>query len=497
MNSVGPNGISIVDIIAIIVMLAAVTILAHKLSSNGSSDKRSFFTANGSMPWWAVSSSLYVTVISSATFIALPASVFKAGGNLTYMQFILAVALGKILIAKFFVKPFFEAEGIDSLYDYYTERLDSIVSLTSMTLSIVFSFLAASIALLATSLTLSTIMNWPIENGIITIVIISVVWSAMGGLKTVIWTDFFLFLIFLAGTLFSIVWILVPLDQSLNSAFEVLDQNAKMVMVDLSIDPSKRYTVWATLFGATFFGMMAGAQQIGFQRIKACRTVRDARLAFNAAAILYIIQALLLGVGLALTLFYANNPLPEEAAITLAERPDGIFPYFIATEIPTGLAGIFIGAIFAAGISTVDSRLTELSDISVTNIYQKFIRKSARDKHYVFAARVALCCWGVIFGVVALSLSKISGEGLLDLGFRFQNYIVGVILATAILAILKVGRARTYIPGVVLAILATVILDAFGVSFFWWLPFSIATLVGFVLLAEKCIEVRARKLSSD
>jgi len=105
-----------------------------------------------------------------------------------------------------------------------------------------------------------------------------------------------------------------------------------------------------------------------------CRSVADAQKAYNYAALFYVMHLIILGVGLALVLFYSQHPLPGVITEQLADAPDRIFPYFIITEIPVGLSGLFIAAIFAAAISTLDSALAESADLSVSHIYAKYLR---------------------------------------------------------------------------------------------------------------------------
>ena len=146
---------------------------------------------------------------------------------------------------------------------------------------------------------------------------------------------------------------------------------------------------------------------------------------------------------MALVLFYADSPLPGEFIDALKESPDRIFPYFLITEMPVGLSGLFIAAIFAAAISTLDSSLTETSDLTVRHIYKRWINPDATENESVQIARLSLMVWGMIFLGVSILFNRYSAEGLLNLTFQLPNYVYGSLLGTILLARFGVGRFRS------------------------------------------------------
>ena len=106
---------SSIDVIVMVIMAIGVTWMGHILSGS-IKNRSSFFQADGSLPWWAVSSSIIATVVSSVTFVSVPAAIFRDGGNLLYFQVILGLMLGKIVTAILFVKPYYQSKGIDTTY---------------------------------------------------------------------------------------------------------------------------------------------------------------------------------------------------------------------------------------------------------------------------------------------------------------------------------------------------------------------------------------------
>jgi Na+/proline symporter len=332
------------------------------------------------------------------------------------------------------------------------------------------------------------VTDWSLAVCVFWVVLFAIAWSALAGLKTVIWTDFLLFVIFTGGAVFSIAWTSGQLDMSFGEAFARLDGAAKLTLFDFSVDPGKSYTLWAGLIGGSLLSLAMAGSQGTMQRIRACRSAADARKAYLLSALFYLTPLCMLGVGLVLTLFYQEHPLSPEVAASLVTQPDRIFPHFIASEIPAGFSAIFIGAIFAAGISTLDTALTEMADITITNIYEP--RSPGRSEaHYLLASRFSLVFWGALYAAVALFFSRFSAEGLLDLTFKLPNYLNGALLGTILLARLGIGDVRTYATGFVAAMATVALMSYAGIGFFWWCPGSALVMIGVVAgLQRKPIE---------
>ena len=339
------TGLSLVDLLVVAAVMLGVTWAGHRLSGS-IRDRRGFFQADGTMPWWAVSASIIATVVSAVTFVSVPAAVFAPSGNLTYFQVILGLALGKVVVARVLARPFYESQNLATSYEYVGARIDPRTGTFSMTLGLLLNTINSGVKLLTASLVLDVISGWGLAGCALFIVSISALWGALAGIKTVIWTDFLLFLLFAAGALFSLLYLLGEIEQPLSHMLANLDAQAKLVLFDFDSDISKSSTIWAGVIGAVCLSIAQGSTQGTWQRVKACRSVNDACKAFDAAALFYVVHVLILGVGLALFAFYGERGLPESMAAQLVDTPDRIFPYFIATELPTRCIRIVCGGHF-------------------------------------------------------------------------------------------------------------------------------------------------------
>ena len=471
------------DLLVVVTVMLAVTYLGHRLSGS-ITNRQGFFQADGSLPWWAVSASIIATVVSAVTFVSVPAAVFADGGDLTYFQVILGLAAGKVVIARLLATPFYLSQGVNTSYEYIGARIDVRTGEFSMYLGLLLNLINSAVKLLTASLVLDVISGWGLPGCALFVVAISIVWSALAGIKTVIWTDFVLFILFSVGAVFALFFVSLNTQQGIGEAIIWLDDQAKLVLFDFDTDPSKRYTIWAGVIGAVGLSIAQASTQGTWQRVRACRSVDDAQKAFDVAALFYIVHVVILGVGLALAVFYAERGVSVELAQQLSQSPDRIFPYFIVNELPVGISGLFIAAIFAAAISTLDSALTESSDLTVNHIYQRVLPNKT-EAHYLLASRLLMVVWGLLFFAAAMFFSRYQGVGLLELTFKLPNYFYGAIFASIILARFGIGRFSTIILGFVLATLSVLAMAEANVAFFYWCPVSGVLMVATVWALDR------------
>ena len=471
------------DLVVVAVVLAGVTVLGQRLSGS-IVDRRGFFQAGGSLPWWAVSASIIATLVSSVTFVSVPAAVFRDGGNLSYFQLILGLALGKIAIALVLARAFYESRGVESTYEYIGARTDRATGEFSMGLGLLLGVINSGVKLLTASLVLDVITGWGLAVCALTVLAVSMLWSLLAGIKTVIWTDFLMFVLFTLGALFALSFMLLGIDRSLSDSLLWLDAQAKLALFDFSTDPQIRYTIWSGIVGGIALNLAQASTQGTWQRVRACRSYVQAYRAYAWAAAFYVMHLLVLGVGLALAVYYAESGLPADVAAAVAAEPDRIFPFFIANDLPAGISGLFMAAIFAAAISTLDSALTESADVSVRHIYQPLVRQRS-ERHYLLASRLAVVFWGLVFVAVALFFSRYTAQGLLDLTFKLPNYLYGAIFATIMLARFGIGRFPHFVVGFALACALVAWLSQAQVAFLWWCPLSGSAMFACVWLLSR------------
>ncbi len=488
----GEAKFSVLNWIVLAAMLIGTTILGERLSGKGKGVD-DFFRGGQNLPWWAVSLSLVATKTSVATFIAVPAFVFSATGDMSYIQMTIGFILGNLLFV-FVLLPQYYQENIYSPYDFIQKRLGMNVSQLARLFFLVGATLSQGVRLVGTGLVLSVITGLDSITCIIVVAAFSVVWSYIGGIATVVWTDVIQFVIFISGALFALYFAVGGIDGGFGEIIAIADAKAKLVLIDLSLDPTKTYTLWVGILGSTFFEFGSDAiDQITTQRALCCKNIKEARKAVAFSAIGATTTWIMLLVGLALVAFYHIHPLSPEMAEAVISEPDKIFPYFVTTQLPDGISGLIIAAMFAAGISTLDSALAALSQTTVMGIGPLIFpkMKEMSEKKVVRISKMAIIVWGVILTLLGCWFSLSQSQGLLSLGFKMPGYVYGILIGVAFLSLMRKGRFASILVGSVCSILFILWLNSLNVSAFWWYPMG-AIIVMAVALADHYLILRRR-----
>jgi len=463
--------------IVLVAFLLGTTWVGHRLRGD-SSRMEGFFLGGRRIRWWAVAASLIATKTSALTFIAVPGFIFAAGGDLTYLQITLGMILGNILMALIFVRAYYE-EKIYSPYDFMENRLGTGVSQLARLLFFAGVILSQAVRLLATALVLSVITGLSLPVCILILGAFAVLWSIMGGITTVIWTDFVQWGIYTLGAIIVVFWVAGAIPDGLPGILAIADDHAKLRLIDLSLDPTATYTLWVGLVGMAVFELGQNAiDQVVTQRTLCCADAKEARKAVFASAFGALTFYLMAFVGLGLVAFYALNPASGDSAQLLAQQPDRVFPLYLVEQVPPGLSGLFIASIFAAGISTLDSALTALAQTTVSGGYQRYVRPDASESHYLRVSRGLIAMWAGVLCGLALVFHFYSTQGLLDLGLRVPGYVYGALLGIALLALWRRGTGVGIGIGVAASVAVVLGLQALEVAFFWWYPAACLVVVG-------------------
>ncbi|MFY0686447.1 MAG: hypothetical protein JXQ90_04730 [Cyclobacteriaceae bacterium] len=489
---IASDNFSTLNWIILIVFLLGTTLLGELLKGNGEG-LDDFFKGGNKLPWWSVSLSLIATKTSVATFIAVPAFVFSMQGDLTYLQMTIGFALGNVLFVFVLLREYYQ-ENVYSPYEFIQKRLGIQVSQLSRTFFMVGATMSQGVRLLGTALVLSVITGQDTIVCILIIAAFAVIWSYIGGITTVIWTDAIQFVIFIFGALFALFFALDGIPGGLGEMMSIADQKSKLALLDLSLDPHKTYTLWVGVLGCTFFEFgMNAVDQVVTQRALTCKNLKEAQKAVGFSVIGVITTWIMAFVGIELVAYYHINPLSPDMAAAVQQEPDKIFPYYVVNELPNGISGLIIAAMFAAGISTLDSALTALSQTSVMGVggllFPKL--KTMEEKKVVRIARFTIIGWGMILALLAYGFSFLQDQGLLALGFKVPGYVYGSLIGIAFLALFRKGTFIGILTGSVMAIVSIVWMHVEGISFFWWFPVGALMVIAVALLFDSFIKQKA------
>lgn len=429
------------DWLVLLVYLAGTTWLGARLAGKQSTI-REFFLGGRRLPWWAVSGSIVATEVSAVTFISVPGRVFSPGGNFGYLQLALGAIVAKLLIAAWLV-PAYYAREIYSPYDFIRNRLGAGAGRASTALFMLGAVLAQGVRVLLTALVLEVVTGIPLWQSIWIIGVTSVVWTLLGGITTVIWTDVIQFGVLITGAIVALAWVSASVSGGLAGALETAAAAGKLRVWNLSLSPALEYTLWSGLLGMTFNNLASlGTDQVMAQRMFCCRGAGDARKAVIASLLGLAVPITMLLVGAALFAYYQQHPLSGDAAAMVSEKPDRVFPIFIVQVLPVGMTGLLIAAVFAAAISTLDSTLAALAQTTVSVLGglrgDTSEAEPRRADRWVWWSKVFVVFWGVALSGVATALIPVKAyRNIIDLALAVPGFTYGALLGMLLLALLS------------------------------------------------------------
>ena len=402
---------------------------------------RDFFLGGRRLPWIAVCGSIIATEISGVTFVGVPATAFKAGGNFTYLQLAIGAVLARVIIGFWFTPVFYRKE-IYSPYQFMGQKLGPATDRVTTGLFFLGGFLAQGARIFLAALVLDAITDVGIVTAVVMISAISIAWTWIGGVNTVVWTDVIQFIVLVLGAGIALVAVLLKVPGGISEVVEVGAAAGKFKVFDLSTDPTIAFTLWAGVIGATFLGLGShGTDQMLAQRLFCCRDERAARKAVLWSGVGQILALVMLFVGVALFAFYQTHALAAPDQAKVDQRVSYILPIFILRELPIGLRGVIFAAIFAAAASSGTSVLSAMGQSALMTFYRPFLKKEPGEKHQLFMSRVFILIAGVVLCGAAIVCARIEQYGdILNLALAMATYTYGPTLGIFLMALFRTGR---------------------------------------------------------
>lgn len=388
-----------------------------------------FFKGGGEIPWWAAGISLFATALSAITFMAIPAKTYAT--NWLYFP----MALSTLIVAPFVIRyflPFFRKLNLTSAYEYLEHRFNLAARVIASGIFLVFMVARIAIVLYLPSLALSTVSGIDIYFCIIIMSIITIIYCTMGGVEAVIWGDVIQGIILVFGAILSIV-VLVIKTGGINETISLAVDANKFEMLDFTFSLTEP-TFWVIFFGAGIANSLIPytSDQSLIQRYMTTETDKKAAKSIWLNGYLSIpISLLFYFIGSALYSFYTKSPIHLEPDMP---NTGGIFPHFIMSELPVGVAGLLIAAIFAATMSTISSNINSVSTAFTTDFYARF-NPNCSDRSQMNVARISGIICGLIGTGIALMMVSMNIKSFFD---QFN----------AIIGLLSSGLAGLFIMGI-------------------------------------------------
>jgi solute:Na+ symporter, SSS family len=427
-------------VVAAYVLLLA---LAGFLSTRRQQDSTDYFLAGHRVPVWLVAVSVLSTTQSAATFLGAPDYSYR--GDYTYLASYIGPLIAAFLVARFLI-PRFYALGVSTVYELLRERYDARAMRAAGAMYLVGRVFASGARLYLAAIAVSMIVFADIAPSHVLLasamlVVLGLAFTFIGGLRSVIWTDLVQVSLY-TGAAAIVLWLLwASIPASGGEIVGALAAEDKLRLIDLSLDFSAPFSLWATIFGITLlFVASMGLDQDISQRFLACRDASEGIRALYASVLASVpVVLLFMVVGSLLWVFYERADLMAGAAGGASSgefqgETITVFMHYILTEVPPGVRGLVAVGVLAA--AAINSGVISMSSVAVQDFYRPWRerRRPMPDSHYVAAGR-----WGtVLLGLVLLAMSLLC--------FYWQRYTEAPLLtfALAVMAFAYSGLLGVY-----------------------------------------------------
>jgi solute:Na+ symporter, SSS family len=444
---------------------------------------RDYFLGSKDIPWWGIGLSIVAAETSAVTIITVPASAYLPAGNLAFLQLIIGYIIARIILAVVMVPHYLKGE-IFSPYQLFADAFGQSARLTAGGFFLLSETLAAGVRVYVACIPVRLMLGDkvlgavaigdPILGAILLFIVLSLIYTYIGGVKAVIWTDAVQFGLFVLGGLFTLFYIPHFFNGGAGEVFNMAATAGKLHWLNAHVTAASLWqnpiNIWMGVIGGTFMVMSThGAEQLIVQRVLACKSIRDGRKALVlSAVVIFPLFLIFLLVGVMLWAYYQKFAL----AIPLPDaRPgfkayDSIYPIFMLTAVPHVLKGALIVAILAAAMSSVSSALTALSSVSTMDYVKRFL-PSRPDAFFLRFSKISTIAWAVALIVVAY-LSR-AQSSILDFAFKLRGLTSGGLLGGLLLAVFvrKTGAVAT-ITGMFLSLGTMVWISGHTPIATWW-----------------------------
>lgn len=443
----------------------------------GQKNTRDYFLGGKKMPWWAISFSIVATETSTLTFIGAPAIAFT--GDLTFLQLALGYIFGKLLVSFVLIPGYFRGEyqtAYELLNNFFGPRVQDFSALLFQ----VTRTLADGVRLFATALVLSVVTGLPDIWTVVIIGIVTILYTFYGGMTAVVWNDAIQLAIYIGGAVLAFAMILGKIPGGWEEIVAAAQPDEKFRLLNFALVWDQPYTFLSGLVGGAFLTFAThGTDQMMVQRYLSCGSMRKSQLALIVSGVVVFFQFLLfLVIGVMLYAFYQHFPLGREL-----DQVNRIFPIFIVEQMPPGVSGLIIAAIFAAAMSTLSSSLNSLSSSAMNDFYRARFVRSATEEHYFRISRYFTLGWGII--LILVSIWARGSEEVLQAGLTITSFTMGSVLGIFLLGTLgrKITQAGALISMVSGLLVMLWVGQMTGIAWTWYVLIGASVTLAVGLLA--------------
>ncbi|MDR0394079.1 MAG: sodium/solute symporter [Tannerella sp.] len=409
------KGLGFVNIIVIIIYFASLAWIGYFFSKR-QKNTDDYFKGGGRLPWWAVGLSIFGTSLSAITFMSIPAKAYAT--DWSYMLFNAGILIVVPIIIFLFI-PFYRRLNVTTAYDYLEQRFNPMIRIICSVAFILFQIGRMGIVMFLPAIALNVVTGFDIFLCIGLMGLLSLIYTMIGGIEAVVWTDALQVVILLGGALLVVFIAVWDIPGGLHTIIKEAGEMNKFSLGSPEFN-LKQSTIWTVLIATLFTNLTTyGTDQTMVQRYMTTETESQAGKSVWTNALLTIPATLIFFfVGTVLYIYYRHNP--HELSMTVSDG-DAILPWYIYTKLPPGMVGLLISGIFAAAMSTLSSSMNSAATAYVTDIHQKITSKSTLK-----AAKTATLFLGITGIAFAFMMATWDIKSMWD---EF-NKILGLVLGS-------------------------------------------------------------------
>ena len=447
----------LLDIIIFSSYMIGVTLFGASFFKKNRTSK-AFTLGNQNIPEWVITLSIFATFVSSISYLALPGIAYQSNWN--PFVFSLSIPIAALIAVKFFV-PLYRRINSPSAYSYLEERFGPWARIYVSVCYLLTQLMRVGTILYLLALAVHAIFGWNLVLIIAITGFTIMIYSMLGGLQAVVWTDAIQGILLICGAILTVVFILFRMPEGPGQAIRIAADHGKFSLGSFSMDLTSS-TFWVVFVYGLFINLQNfGIDQNYIQRYMASRSDRSARRSALSGGLLYIpVSLLFLFIGTALFSFYSSGVATLPLELQGLDRSDQVFPHFIITQLPAGVTGLLLASIFAAGMSTISTSFNSSATVFLTDYYKKYFNQNASEKQsmkVLYLASAVITVAGIL-----VAIAMINVKSALDAWWKLASVFSGGMLGLFLLgAFSRISNARGAIIGVII-----------GVSVIAWMSLS-------------------------
>ena len=442
--------------------IAAISLVGSLFYRKGASSKE-FFLGGRRMTAIPVAISLVAADMSAISYMGAPAWTYQHNLELVWSSWSYLFVAPVVM---FLFMPFYSRFKFYTAYEYLERRFDLKTRLLGSTIFLLMRASHVAIVIYAPSLILSLITGLPMVGCVLMMGVCTTLYTTLGGMKAVIWTDVMQFSILIIG-LFTVSWLSIShVPGGIPTVWRVVNDAGRLHLFNFSTDLTELTTFWAAGIGGAFMALSTlGTDQAYLQRYFTTRSLKEGQRSILLDAIIVVpVSLLLYSVGPVLYTFYHFNPDKLKGL----PATDAILPFFVMTQLGGWLSGLVIASIFAASMAVMSAGINALTTATTVDFYKRLLRPDCSDADAVLVGRIGTVAWGVLATIAAIFVGRL---GPIINAFNLINsFLGGPILGIFLLGMLtRRARGTAAILGAVVGLASVSLLQwKTELSFFYY-----------------------------